>query len=198
MGYLEGEINKAINQSESEKSKKQLKKEYNKLKKQNKEIKKQIGIAKRKKDFKKVVFLTQDLRTQRQKELENKLTDRISIRFNNTTISVKKSYLKRIKNKEKYIENIYVNKTETQIKKLIEEGNFLEADGLTRLLEKGDFSSKKAKEKAERISEEYSEKIREKAKKELDIKFLTKREESEENYTNIVTSSGNLININII
>ncbi len=65
----------------------------------------------------------------------------VKIKFRNVDVNVKASYLKRLKDPEKYISNLWHKKTETQIRHLARENRLNEVKGLVYLQNRNGFET---------------------------------------------------------
>jgi len=69
---------------------------------------------------------------------ENQVT---SIKFKNVDVNIKTSYLKSLKDPEKYVNNLWHKKTETQIRHLAKENRGAEIKGLNYLQKRAGFET---------------------------------------------------------
>jgi len=187
---------KTILSSKSKPVSRYQKLEYEAIKEANKEIRKELRKAKREGDRAKYVELIKDLDTDTENELRNEINKTVEFSYRNTSISVKRDYLSKLKDPEKYVNKMYLNKTYKQIEKLTKEGRESEALGLVKLAEKSvnKLKTDKAKVKS------YSNKLN-KAKKNLKEKLSAPEEEDEEeetSYNAIFSTSGSIIDITLI
>lgn len=174
---------------------------YQELKDSNSEIKKQLRKAKKSGDRKKMLELIDKLEIGSEDELRNEIKGTIEFTFRNTKVSVKRSYLEKLKDPEKYVNKLYLNKTLNQIKKLESKGKETEAAGLIELAWKTNdkIRTDKAKQKSFKAKlRRLNKKVKGKNVKEFNIRRDKEGNEIETEYSIIYSTSGSVIDVTVI
>jgi len=174
---------------------------YQELKDSNSEIKKQLRKAKKSGDRKKMLELIDKLEIGAEDELRNEIKGTVEFTFRNTKVSVKRSYLEKLKDPEKYVNKLYLNKTLNQIKRLEAKGKETEASGLIELAWKTNdkIRTDKAKQKSFKAKlRRLNKKVKGKNVKEFNIRRDKEGNEIETEYSIIYSTSGSVIDVTVI
>jgi uncharacterized protein (DUF2147 family) len=175
--------------------------EYLALKEENNDLKKQLRRAKKSGDRKEIIELTNKIDYSTEAKLKNQVNETVDFNFRNTKVTVKRSYLEKLKDPEKYVNKMYLNKTLNQIKKLEAKGYKTQAAGLVELAWKTndklrtDKSKQKAyKEKLKRINK----RVEGKDPKEFNIKRKKDGETEQTEYAIIYDTKNATVSVTVI
>lgn len=177
-------------------------KEYEDLKSYNREVNEQLKLAREDKDYEKIKELISEKDTELEVELRNKINDTIRFEFRNTSLELDASKLEKMKNPDRYVNQLYFNRTSKQIDRLIKQGKESQAEGLIKLatksLDKLDVG--KAKEKA--IRKSLRKQGNELTEEEDDYwdDYFDEQDGGEEpdTYEVIYTTSGSVVGITVV
>jgi len=180
----------------SKKQQKAARQAYEEIRDSNKELAKELRKAKKSKDFDKMAEILPNIDKNLERELRLEASNKIEVRFRNTSIDVDRSYVSKLKDPDKYVNKLYFNKTFKQVERLIDSGRFGEAKGLLKIAERSKETLPTDKRKSRQIDEQIERLSEELEGLEYDIEDI--EAEEDETYDPIFTSGGSSITVTVI
>lgn len=119
-------LNKKTNKKELKEETKRIKQRIKEIEEEKKRQTKEIFDISNKREL---FNLKEEIKSK-----ENELNEKITIRFPNKTLTVKESYLKKLKEPEKYIRGLYGRELRREQLKAEKEGNYRSVYGLSKAL----------------------------------------------------------------
>ena len=174
---------------------------YLDLKAKNASYKSKLKKAKKAGDREAFLDAMKEIDVSGESQYRTEVNGTVEFNFRNTVVSVKRSYLERLKDPAKYVNKMYLNKTLTQIKRLESKGKTTEASGLIELAWKTNdkiiTDSKKQKSFREKLRK-INKKVGGKDPKEFNIKRNKDGTQEETSYAVIHETAGNTVNVTVI